>query len=192
MAVSTVLILDNFDSFTYNVRHALAPLCERVDVVRADEPVLEQLQRLNPDLVVISPGPGTPESACAARALLTHLRGGKRPVFGICLGMQVIALEFGGEVGRLPEPVHGKTTSIDHDGHGMFIGLPQPLEVARYHSLAVTTVPPNCDVVARAPGGEVMALRHRHEPIGGVQFHPESFLTSAGRQLLENVIRGDL
>lgn len=185
-----VVVLDNFDSFTYNVAHLLVEAGAEVSVCRADVATPASLAALEPDLLVISPGPGHPRDAhvslAAVRAFAESV-----PVLGVCLGMQVIALAFGGEVAEAPEPVHGKVSSIRHTGRGMFAGLESPLRVGRYHSLAVTRVPEALEVEAWSEDGLPMALRHRELPLVGVQFHPDSFLTSQGLELVQNVLRGD-
>lgn len=185
------VLLDNFDSFTWNVAHVLAEAGAEVRVRRADEVDLPGLRALRPDLLVISPGPGHPAEATLALEAVRHLAG-EIPMFGVCLGMQVMALAFGGDVGPAGEPVHGKITAIAHDGRGVFLGLPSPLPVGRYHSLCVTCVPEALEVQTRTPEGLVMALRHPRLPLAGVQFHPDSFLTAQGREMMAHALRGNL
>lgn len=185
-----VVVLDNFDSFTFNVAHLLVEAGAEVTVCRADVATHSSLAILEPDLLVISPGPGHPRDARVSLAAVRAFAG-KVPVLGVCLGMQVIALAFGGEVGEAGEPVHGKVSAILHTGRGMFAGLDSPLRVGRYHSLAVTRVPEALEVEAWSEDGVPMALRHRELPLAGVQFHPDSFLTSQGLALVRNVLRGD-
>nr|WP_320132641.1 aminodeoxychorismate/anthranilate synthase component II [uncultured Holophaga sp.] len=187
MPLSRVVILDNFDSFTFNVRHGLVEAGARVEVHRAETLDLPGLIALEPELLVISPGPRRPEDATLSLEALRHF-GGRIPILGICLGMQCMAVAFGGRVGRSPEPVHGKVSAIHHDGRGLFEGLPDPLRVGRYHSLCVTEPPPGFEVAARTGDGVVMALRHRTWPMVGVQFHPDSFLTDHGTELLSHVL----
>lgn len=187
MTLSRVVMLDNFDSFTFNVFHGLVEAGAQVEVRRAEAIDLPGLIALEPELLVISPGPKRPEDAHLSLEALRHF-GGKIPVLGICLGMQCMAVAFGGQVGRAPEPVHGKVSRIRHDGRGIFEGLPDPLAVGRYHSLCVTEVPRDFEVAARTEAGLVMALRHRHWPMVGVQFHPDSFLTEHGTEILRNVL----
>lgn len=187
MPLSRVVMLDNFDSFTFNVFHGLVEAGARVEVRRAEAIDLAGLIALEPELLVISPGPKRPEDAPLSLAALRHF-GGRIPVLGICLGMQCMATAFGGQVGRAPEPVHGKVSRVLHDGRGLFEGLPNPLAVGRYHSLCVTEMPPDFEVTARTEEGLVMAIRHRVWPMVGVQFHPDSFLTEHGTEILGNVL----
>lgn len=185
------VLLDNFDSFTWNVAHLLAEAGAEVRVRRADEVDLPGLRALRPDLLVISPGPGHPAEATLALEVVRHLAG-EVPIFGVCLGMQVMALALGGEVGPSGDPFHGKVSVITHDGRGVFLGLPSPLPVGRYHSLFVKRVPEELEVQARTPEGIVMALRHPRLPMAGVQFHPDSFLTAHGREMMTHALRGNL
>jgi anthranilate synthase/aminodeoxychorismate synthase-like glutamine amidotransferase len=182
--VPRVVVLDNFDSFTYNVAHLLVEAGAEVTVCRADVATPSSLEALRPDLLVISPGPGHPRDALVSMAAVRAFAG-KVPVFGVCLGMQVLALVFGGE-----EPVHGKVSAIRHTGRGVFDGIESPLQVGRYHSLVVTRVPESLEVEAASEDGVPMALRHRKLPLAGVQFHPDSFLTSQGLALMRNVLHG--
>jgi len=185
-----VFLLDNFDSFTYNIAHGLAAAGATVEVRRADEADLDRLEADLPDLLVISPGPGAPQEARAALAAIGRFAG-RIPVFGVCLGMQCLALAYGGTVGPAPEPVHGRTTRILHDGRGVFQGLPSPIRAARYHSLCVQTAPACLEICARSEDGVPMALRHRGMRLAGVQFHPDSFLTDDGPAILHHALRGD-
>jgi len=180
-------MLDNFDSFTFNVFHGLVEAGAVVEVHRAEAIDLAGLIALEPELLVISPGPRRPEDAALSLEALRHF-GGRVPVLGICLGMQCMATAFGGRVGRAPEPVHGKVSRITHDGRGLFSGLPNPLAVGRYHSLCVTELPMDFEVAARTQEGLLMAIRHRRWPMVGVQFHPDSFLTEHGTEILANVL----
>jgi anthranilate synthase/aminodeoxychorismate synthase-like glutamine amidotransferase len=184
-----ILILDNFDSFTYNVKHLLETFPVAVTVRRADALNLAEVGALAPELIVISPGPGRPEEAALALEVV-RAWAGRVPIFGICLGMQVMVTAFGGRVEPSAEPIHGKTSPVRHDGQGLFDGLPNPVRVARYHSLRVTETPPVFDVAATDPGGTPMSLRHRSLPLAGVQFHPESFLTEHGREMMAHVLSG--
>ena len=177
-----ILLVDNYDSFTYNLAHLFGELGADVVVRRNDAPDLE---RLRPEALVISPGPGRPPERVVALIRDTHV-----PTLGVCLGHQAIVEAFGGEIGAAKELVHGKACTLRHDGRGLFGGLPDELEVGRYHSLAAAAVPPVLEVSARTDDGEVMAVRHRELPIDGVQFHPESVLTPLGREIARNFLRG--
>ena len=185
-----VLVIDNYDSFTYNLVQYLGELGATVVVRRNDEATIDELRGLGHDRVVISPGPGRPEQAGVSLEVISEF-GPRMPLLGVCLGHQAIGLAFGGEVVRAPAPVHGKTSTVEHTGKGVFAGLSPSFQAGRYHSLIVgeTTLPDDLEVVARTKeDGLVMGLRHRRLPIHGVQFHPESVLTSAGRQLLRNFL----
>lgn len=182
-----VLVIDNYDSFTYNLVQYLGELGAEPLVYRNDVISIDEARELEPDRLLISPGPGRPESAGVSEAFVRELGPGM-PTLGVCLGHQVIATAFGGLVERAPEPRHGKTSAITHDGRGLFSGLSNPFEATRYHSLAVTTVPDDLQVTARSEDGVVQALRHRTLPIEGVQFHPESVMTLEGKKLLRNFI----
>jgi len=188
-----VFILDNYDSFTYNLAQYVGELGETVEVRRNDQVTLADIERLRPARVVISPGPCTPHEAGISISLIRHFAG-KLPILGVCLGHQAIGAAFGGQVVRAPKPVHGKTSSVEHDDRGVFRGLPQPLTATRYHSLIVeeNSCPPELEISARVRerGGKtlVMGLRHKRFPIEGVQFHPESVLTESGRELLRNFL----
>ena len=185
-----LLLLDNYDSFTYNLAQYLAELGAEVEVRRNDAISVAEAEALAPAHLVISPGPCTPNEAGVSRALIERL-GPRIPTLGVCLGHQCIAAVYGGRVIRAPEPVHGKVAEIHHDGDGILAGLPQPFSATRYHSLIVEreTLPPALEVIAETSDGLVMALRHREYPIVGVQFHPESILTTAGKDLLRNFLR---
>jgi para-aminobenzoate synthetase component II len=186
---SRVLLIDNFDSFTFNVMHGLVEAGAVVEVVRTDHLDLAGIEAFNPSMIVISPGPGRPEDASLSLASIRWF-GGRVPILGICLGMQVMAVAFGGRVGRAPEPVHGKVSPVAHDGRGLFEGLPSPMDVGRYHSLCVTQVPECLEVSARTAEGLVMGLRHRQYPMAGVQFHPDSFLSPFGAEMLRHAVLG--
>jgi anthranilate synthase/aminodeoxychorismate synthase-like glutamine amidotransferase len=177
-----ILLIDNYDSFTYNLVHLFAELGADVVVRRNDAPDLERLQ---PSALVVSPGPGRPPERVVAL-----LRETRVPTLGVCLGHQAIVEAFGGTVGAARELVHGKTCTIRHDGRGLFSGLPEAFEAGRYHSLAATAIPDELEISATAEDGEVMAVRHRELPIDGVQFHPESVLTPVGRELAQNFLAG--
>jgi len=189
-----LLMIDNYDSFTYNLVQYLGELGQQVRVVRNDELSVEQIRALGPARIVISPGPGTPDQAGVCLQLVARL-GGQIPILGVCLGLQSIGQAFGGKVVRAREIMHGKTSPIHHTGKGVFAGLPNPFVATRYHSLVVdkTTVPSVLEVTAwtqDAAGniGEIMGLRHKAQPIEGVQFHPESILTEHWHDLLRNFL----
>ena len=182
-----VLVLDNYDSFTYNLVQYFGDLGAEPIVIRNDELSPGQGAGLQPDRLVISPGPGTPDDTGYCVDYIRTM-GQEIPTLGVCLGHQTIVAAFGGEVGRAPEPRHGKVSVIDHDGKGVFAGLPDPFEATRYHSLAATSVPEVLEVTAWSEDGVVQAVRHRDLPIEGVQFHPESIMTVVGRDLLANFL----
>jgi anthranilate synthase/aminodeoxychorismate synthase-like glutamine amidotransferase len=184
-----VLMVDNYDSFTYNLVHLLEELGAEVVVRRSDEIDVDAGKRLEADRLVVSPGPGRPSGAGNSVALIRAL-GPTTPTLGVCLGHQAIVEAYGGEVGQARELVHGKATFVSHDGQGIFAGLPSPIPAGRYHSLGAAEVPRELEVTATAPDGEVMAVRHRTHPIEGVQFHPESVLTPEGPALLANFLVG--
>ena len=175
-----ILLVDNYDSFTYNLAHLFGELGADVVVRRNDAPDLE---RLRPSALVVSPGPGRPP-----KRVVALLRETRVPTLGVCLGHQAIVEAFGGEIGPARELVHGKSCTVRHDGSGLFAGLPESLEVGRYHSLAATVIPPELEVSATAADGEVMAVRHRELPIDGIQFHPESVLTPLGQAIARNFL----
>jgi anthranilate synthase/aminodeoxychorismate synthase-like glutamine amidotransferase len=181
-------MIDNYDSFTYNLVHYLAELGAEVVVRRNDAITRAQAEELEPTHLVVSPGPGRPEDAGVSVELIRAL-GPRVPTLGVCLGHQAIVEAFGGEVGAARALLHGKSSPVTHDGTGVYQHLPQPLEAGRYHSLAALRVPDELVVTARTDDGEVMGVRHREHPIEGVQFHPESVLTPDGKRLLENFLR---
>ena len=184
-----VLVLDNYDSFVYNLVQYLGELGAEPLVHRSDELSLDQIAALDPDAVLISPGPGRPEDAGLSNDVIRHFAG-RRPVLGVCLGHQCIGQVYGGEVVRAPEIMHGKTSLIRHNGTGVFAGLPDPVEATRYHSLIVdrASVPDELEVTAWTDDGTIMGLRHRTLGVEGVQFHPESILTEHGHALLKNFL----
>lgn len=186
--MARILVIDNYDSFVFNVVNYLAHIGAEVDVWRNDDARFQEPGWAVPyDGILLSPGPGTPEQAGVCIRVVREL-GGKVPIFGICLGLQSIGVAEGAVVGRAPELVHGKTSQITHDGRGVFAGLPNPLTATRYHSLAIdpATLPDSLEVSARTDSGVIMAVRHRELPIEAVQFHPESVLTTGGYQMLAN------
>jgi anthranilate synthase/aminodeoxychorismate synthase-like glutamine amidotransferase len=177
-----ILLVDNYDSFTYNLVHLFQELGAEVVVRRNDAIDADEAERLRPSHLVVSPGPGRPEDSGATLEIVRRLAP-TTPTLGVCLGHQAIVQAFGGEIGQARELVHGKATEVSHDGRGIFAGLPQPFQAGRYHSLAATSVPEVLEVSATSPDGEVMAVRHRELPVDGVQFHPESVLTPLGPDL---------
>jgi anthranilate synthase component 2 len=191
-----VFVLDNYDSFTYNLVQYMGELGAEVVVRRNDEVTPEEVVAMRPERILLSPGPCTPQEAGVLIPLITHLARLKKseqiPVLGVCLGHQAIGAAFGGEVVRAKELMHGKTSIVEHDGRTLFRGLPQPMTCTRYHSLIVeeSSVPESLEVSARVTGeGTIMGLRHRTLPIEGVQFHPESVLTESGKLLIANFLK---
>jgi anthranilate synthase component 2 len=184
-----ILVLDNYDSFVFNLVQYLGELGAEPLVHRCDSLTLEQIDALAPDGVLISPGPGRPEDAGLSNEVIGHFAG-RVPVFGVCLGHQCIGQIYGGDVVRAPEIMHGKTSLIEHTGVGVFRGLPNPFEATRYHSLVVQrdTMPDVLEITAQTSDGLVMGLRHREFDVEGVQFHPESILTAGGHQLVGNFL----
>jgi anthranilate synthase/aminodeoxychorismate synthase-like glutamine amidotransferase len=187
----SILLVDNYDSFTYNLYQYLGELGAEIRVVRNDELSAEAAVASAPDRIVISPGPGNPDQAGITLELIRRAAG-KIPVLGVCLGHQALGQAFGGRVGRAPRLMHGKTSQIHHDGRSVFAGLPDPFTATRYHSLIVErdSVPEALEVTAWTDDGVVMGLRHRELPLEGVQFHPESILTTVGKDLLRNFLDG--
>ena len=185
-----ILVLDNYDSFTWNLVQYLGELGAEPVVRRNDALTVEQALGLGPRAVVVSPGPCDPARAGISVALVRAAARSGIPLLGVCLGHQAIGEAFGGRVVRAAQPMHGKTDDVRHDGAGVFAGLPSPLRVMRYHSLVVDpgSLPPSLEAVAWSPAGEVMGLRHRSAPVHGVQFHPESVATVDGRALLRNFL----
>jgi len=182
-----VLMVDNYDSFTYNLVHLFEELGAEVVTVRNDAVTVDEALAGGYDRLVVSPGPGRPEEAGVSVPLIRAL-GPTVPTLGVCLGHQAIVEAFGGTVGQAKALLHGKSSPVEHDGKGVFAGLPDPFEAGRYHSLAALTVPDELEVTARTPDGEVMGVRHRALPIEGVQFHPESVLTPLGPELGRNFL----
>jgi len=186
-----LLLIDNYDSFTYNLVQYLGELGADVHVYRNDAVTLDQVAAWEPERIVISPGPCTPNEAGISVELVRRFAG-KVPILGVCLGHQAIGQAFGGRIVRARRVMHGKLSPVEHGGRGVFAGLPSPLTVTRYHSLAIDeeTMPACLEVTARADDGEVMAVRHRSFPVEGVQFHPEAILTEHGHALLRNFLDG--
>ncbi|MDE2130576.1 anthranilate synthase component 2 [mine drainage metagenome] len=185
-----LLMIDNYDSFTFNLVQYFGELGQEVHTIRNDELALDAIERLAPERIVISPGPCSPAEAGVSVPVLQHFAG-KLPILGVCLGHQAIGAAFGGKVVRAKTIMHGKTSPITHDGKGVFEGLPSPYTVVRYHSLAVErdTLPDCLEISAQTEDGEIMGLRHRTFAIEGVQFHPESIETEHGHRLLQNFLR---
>ena len=184
-----VLVIDNYDSFVYNLVQELGELGAEPTVFRNDEIDVAGIRAADPEAILISPGPGRPESAGISMEVIAEL-GGELPLLGVCLGHQSIGQVFGGRVVAAPVLMHGKTSAIHHDGRGVFAGLPDPFVATRYHSLVVepSSVPDDLEVTATTPDGVIMGLRHRSLPVEGVQFHPESILTPSGPSLLANFL----
>ena len=183
-----VLLLDNYDSFTYNLAQYLGELGHAPTVHRNDQLTLGDVEAMSPDRIVISPGPGRPEDAGVSVEIIRQF-GPRIPIFGVCLGHQGIGHAFGGDVVRAPVLMHGKVSSIQHDGRGVFAGVSQPFVAGRYHSLIVSDPPPGVlEISAKTADGIIMGLRHREWPVHGVQFHPESVLTGEGHKILRNFL----
>lgn len=185
-----ILVLDNYDSFTFNLVQYLGELGQDLEIHRNDKISVQEVEHLRPERIVISPGPCTPDEAGISVEVVRHFAG-KLPLLGVCLGHQSIAKAFGGRIVRAPVPVHGKTSDITHDGRSVFKDLTNPFTATRYHSLVVDELSlPDClEISARSPDGLIMGLRHKSCTMDGVQFHPESILTDQGKKLLQNFIR---
>ena len=190
MSAPRLLLIDNYDSFTYNLVQAFLVLGAEVLVHRNDQITIEQAKALKPTHLCISPGPGTPHDAGVSMKMIEAFAG-QLPILGVCLGHQSITEVFGGKVVRAGRQMHGKTSSITHDGQGVFAGVSNPVEVGRYHSLIAQpdSLPPALTVTAKTPEGEIMGLRHRELMIEGVQFHPESVLTPEGPKMMDNFLK---
>ncbi|MBS1169468.1 MAG: Anthranilate synthase [Burkholderiaceae bacterium] len=186
-----LLMIDNYDSFTYNLVQYFGELGEEVRTFRNDEITIDQIEAMKPDRICLSPGPCTPAEAGICIDVLKHFAG-KIPMLGVCLGHQAIGAAFGGKVVRAQEIMHGKTSDITHTGVGIFRGLPSPFTVIRYHSLAIEreSLPDCLEITAQTADGEIMGVRHKQYPIEGVQFHPESILSEHGHALLKNFLEG--
>src|SRR5215831_15398907 len=186
-----LLVIDNYDSFTYNLVQYLGDLGEQIEVRRNDQITVEEIKsKLQPNRIVISPGPGTPDDAGVSLKVIEHFAG-KLPILGVCLGHQAIAQAFGGKVVRARELFHGKSSEVDHDGKTIFHGLKQPFKAGRYHSLIVEekSLPKSLEISATTPEGVIMGVRHRELKVEGVQFHPESIMTTEGKKLLANFLK---
>jgi anthranilate synthase component 2 len=187
--MSKLLMLDNYDSFTYNLVQYFGELGEDVHVLRNDQTSIEEIEALNPDRICVSPGPCSPAEAGISIELIKHFAG-KKPIFGVCLGHQAIGAAFGGDIVRAKEIMHGKVSAVTHIGTDVFKGLPSPFNVTRYHSLAIRrdTLPECLEITAETADGEIMGVRHKTLPIYGVQFHPESVLSEHGHAMLKNFL----
>ena len=183
-----ILVIDNYDSFTYNLVQYLGELGEELRVFRNDKISLEEIQRMKPARIVISPGPGTPADAGITEDIVRYFHN-STPILGVCLGHQAIGEVFGGKIVRAPTLMHGKVSEIFHDSKGLFTGLPQGFPATRYHSLMVTQVPTSLEISAETKDGVVMGLRHREYPTEGIQFHCESIMTVVGKNLLKNFLK---
>jgi anthranilate synthase/aminodeoxychorismate synthase-like glutamine amidotransferase len=185
-----ILIIDNYDSFTYNLVHLVAQHADEYKVVRNDAISVDEVRQMNPDMILISPGPGRPEDAGISEQLIKEL-GPEIPILGVCLGHQAIGRVFGANVTYAPSLMHGKTSIIHHDGKGVYQNVPQDFTATRYHSLVVeeASIPDALEITSRTPDGVIMGVRHKEYPIEGIQFHPESILTVEGPKLIENWIK---
>ena len=185
-----ILMIDNYDSFTYNLVQYLGVLGSEVEVHRNDKITLDEIESMKPERIVISPGPGTPQSAGITISMIERFHPKEVPILGVCLGHQAIGAAFGGRVLHAARIMHGKTSEISHDGKGVFRDLPDPITATRYHSLAVEreSLPSCLEVSAEAEDGEIMGLRHREYPVEGIQLHPESILTKEGMNILRNFL----
>ena len=186
-----LLLIDNYDSFTYNLFQYLSELGEEILVVRNDKTTLEDIDRMKPQRIVISPGPSVPQRAGISNEVIRHF-GPMLPILGVCLGHQCIGYSYSGQIERAKEIMHGKSSLIHHKSQGLFAGLPNPFSAIRYHSLVVRRdgLPDCLEVTAWTADGTIMGLRHRQYPVVGIQFHPESFMTEAGKDLLRNFLAG--
>ncbi|MCE5314690.1 MAG: aminodeoxychorismate/anthranilate synthase component II [Armatimonadota bacterium] len=184
-----ILIIDNYDSFTYNLVQYIGEMGQQLKVFRNDKIALEEIEEIRPDKIVLSPGPCTPNEAGISLSVIERFAG-RIPILGVCLGHQSVGQAFGGEIVRAQKPMHGKTSLIHHDGQGVFKDMPNPLEATRYHSLIIRreTIPDCLQITAETDRHEIMGVRHKDYPIEGVQFHPESILTQDGKKLLANFV----
>ncbi|MDO5147496.1 MAG: aminodeoxychorismate/anthranilate synthase component II [Eubacteriales bacterium] len=187
-----ILLIDNYDSFTYNLYQYMGIFRQDIEVVRNDKITIEEVHRKNPDRIVLSPGPKSPAEAGICMDVVKHFYD-KLPILGICLGHQSIGAAFGANIVHAKELMHGKQSSIVHEGKGIFAGVPSPMKVARYHSLAVdeSTLPSEFEILAKTEDGEIMAMEHREYPLIGIQFHPESIYTDHGKKIIENFLEYD-
>ncbi len=188
-----LLLIDNYDSFTYNLYQYLAELGQEVHVARNDRITIDEIERLGPERIVVSPGPSTPDHAGISNDVIRHF-GPRRPVLGVCLGHECVGQVYGGSLGRAKAVMHGKSSLVHHRGQGVLAGLPNPFPAIRYHSLAVAAegLPECLEVTAWTDDSTIMGLRHRQHPVEGVQFHPESFMTPSGKDLLRNFLKKEV
>lgn len=186
-----ILLIDNYDSFTYNLYQFIGIFNNDIKVVRNDKITIEEIEQLNPESIVISPGPKSPKEAGISVEAIKYFAG-KKPILGICLGHQSIGEAFGATVSYTKKLMHGKQSDVTHNGKSIFEGIPSPVKVARYHSLAVIedTLPDVLEVIARTEDGEIMAVKHKEYPVVGLQFHPESIYTEHGKRMIENFVNG--
>lgn len=188
-----ILLIDNYDSFTYNLYQFIGIFNNDIKVVRNDKITIEEIEALDPESIVISPGPKSPLEAGISVEVIKHFTG-KKPILGICLGHQSIGVAFGATVSYARQLMHGKQSEVIHNGSCIFEGIPSPVKVARYHSLAIIegTLPDELEVIARTDDGEIMAVKHRKYPVVGLQFHPESIYTEHGKRMIENFVNGNI
>lgn len=186
-----ILLIDNYDSFTYNLYQYIGTFTSDIQVVRNDKITIEEIEELDPDKIVLSPGPKSPKEAGVCKEVVRRFTG-KKPILGICLGHQCIGEALGGTVSYAKKIYHGKQSKIEHDGTSVFTGIDSPIKVARYHSLAVQKedLPECLQIMAQTKDGEIMAIRHKEYPVVGLQFHPESIYTEHGKRLVENFVNG--
>lgn len=184
-----ILLIDNYDSFTFNLYQILSELGKDVLVKRNNKITIEEIKKLKPERIIISPGPSTPQNAGISNDVIKHF-GDTTPILGVCLGHQCIGFSYGGEVGRAKKIMHGKTSIVSHNGEGVFKGLPNPISVIRYHSLEIkgSSLPACLEVTAKAEDGTIMGVRNRYNKVQGIQFHPESFLSECGKELFSNFL----
>ncbi len=185
-----LVLIDNYDSFTYNLYQYLCELGEEVSVVRNNKATLDDIERLKPDRIIVSPGPSTPEQAGISNDVIRHF-GSRKPLLGVCLGHQCIGYTYGATVASAQKIMHGKSSQIHHSGSGVFASMPNPFSAIRYHSLAIKreTLPECLEITAWTDDGEIMGVRHKTNPVEGVQFHPESFMTENGKTILANFLK---
>jgi anthranilate synthase component II len=186
-----LLLIDNYDSFTYNLYQYLSELGQEVKVVRNDRTTLPEIEKMAPERIVISPGPSTPLKAGISNDVIRHF-GSRLPILGVCLGHECVGFSYGGFIWQAKQIMHGKSSAIHHNNQGVFKGLPDPLSVIRYHSLVVKKegLPECLEITAWADDGTIMGIKHKKHPVQGVQFHPESFMTQSGKELLANFLKG--